>query len=78
MTSNERFYINCISEVMIMKREILKFLKEEEGLTMVEYAIAGALVAAGAATAFNYLGGAVKAQIMNLYTWVSTGNGAAG
>ncbi len=56
-----------------MKQQILKFLREEEGLTMVEYAIAGALVAAGAATAFSLLGGAVKAQIMNLYNWVSTG-----
>ena len=69
---------NCVAEVMIMKREILKFLKEEEGLTMVEYAIAGAMVAAGAVVAFSLLGGAVKAQIMNLYSWVSTGTGTAG
>ena len=62
---------NCVSEVMIMKREILKFLKEEEGLTMVEYAIAGALVAAGAAIAFYNLGSAVFNKITALVGWVN-------
>jgi len=35
------------------------FLMEEEGLTIVEYAIGGALVAAGAVLAFSNLGEAV-------------------
>lgn len=39
-----------------MKNELMKFLRDEQGLTMVEYAIAGGLVGAGAITAFNVLG----------------------
>ena len=39
------------------------FLRDEEGLTMVEYAIAGALIAVGAGIAFGLLGGAVKNQV---------------
>jgi pilus assembly protein Flp/PilA len=42
------------------------FLKEEEGLTMVEYAIAGALVAAATVTAFTSLGQSVIARITDL------------
>ena len=34
----------------------LAFLREEEGLTTVEYAIAGGLVGAGVIAAFNALG----------------------
>jgi len=39
-----------------MKNELMKFLRDEQGLTMVVYAIAGGLVGAGAITAFNVLG----------------------
>ena len=39
-----------------MKSMILAFLRDEEGLTTVEYAIAGGLVGAGAIGAFNLLG----------------------
>jgi pilus assembly protein Flp/PilA len=42
----------------------MTFLREEEGLTMVEYAIAGGLVGAGAILAFNLLGVEV-ARIIN-------------
>jgi len=49
-----------------MKKKIMKFLRDEEGLTTVEYAVAGALVAAAVAVAFTGLGGAVTAQILNL------------
>ena len=38
-----------------MKKFIVAFLKDEEGLTMVEYAIAGALVSIAAVTAFTNL-----------------------
>jgi len=41
----------------------MKFLKDEEGLTMVEYAIAGGLVGAGAVAAFRALGGEVSRVI---------------
>ncbi len=49
-----------------MKSKIMKFLRDEQGLTTVEYAVAGALVAAAVVVAFTNLGGAVGAQITNL------------
>jgi len=39
-----------------MKHEIMYFLQDEEGLTTVEYAIAGALVGAAVIGAFQALG----------------------
>jgi len=50
------------------------FLKEEEGLTIVEYAVGGALIAAGAVTAFGDLGDSVCAQIDNLSTALDAGS----
>jgi pilus assembly protein Flp/PilA len=49
-----------------MKNLIVAFLRDEEGLTMVEYAIAGALVAAGAVTAFKLLGTNIVTEITAL------------
>jgi pilus assembly protein Flp/PilA len=54
-----------------MKNFIVAFLKNEEGLTMVEYAIAGGLVAAALAAAFTNLGGAILAQITALTGFVN-------
>ena len=56
---------------MNIKTMLINFIKDEEGLTMVEYAIAGALVAGGAAAAFTLLGGAISTAINNLLTWVN-------
>ena len=50
----------------MMTGYIRAFLREEEGLTMVEYAIAGALVAAATVTAFTNLGASVIAKITDL------------
>jgi pilus assembly protein Flp/PilA len=55
-----------------VKTLIARFLKEEEGLTMVEYAIAGALVAATAVTVFTDLGNAIVTRITALVTAVNT------
>jgi len=55
-----------------MKKFIVAFLKDEEGLTMVEYAIAGALVSIAAVTAFTNLGTAVAARINALVTAVGS------
>jgi pilus assembly protein Flp/PilA len=55
-----------------MKQFIVSFLKDEEGLTMVEYAIAGALIAAGAAAAFLTLGQSVSNKIGVLDADVNT------
>lgn len=57
---------------------VVTFLREEEGLTMVEYAIAGALVAAGCAIAFSNLGTAVFNRIQDLVGWVDGSNTGAG
>ncbi|WP_419534909.1 Flp family type IVb pilin [Endozoicomonas sp.] len=45
---------------MNVKQWVNDFLKEEDGLTTVEYAVAGGVVAAAVVTAFTDLGGQVK------------------
>ena len=42
---------------------IIKFLREEEALTTVEYAVAGGLITAGAIAGFVALGGEVDRVI---------------
>ena len=54
-----------------MKNALVSLWKEEEGLTMVEYCIAGGLVAAGAAVAFTNLGKAINTTITNLITYMT-------
>ena len=49
---------------------ILNFLRDEEGLTTVEYAIAGSLVAAAVAGAFTTLGTNVLNKITALAGFV--------
>ena len=53
-----------------MKKALIALWKDEEGLTMVEYCIAGGLVAAGAAIAFSNLGGAISSHIQTLITYM--------
>jgi pilus assembly protein Flp/PilA len=48
---------------MFTKKALLAFLRDEEGLTTVEYAIAGGLVGAGVILAFDLLGGEVARVI---------------
>jgi pilus assembly protein Flp/PilA len=55
-----------------MKRFIVAFLEDEQGLTMVEYAIAGALVSIAAVTAFTNLGTAIATKIGDLVSAVNT------
>jgi pilus assembly protein Flp/PilA len=59
---------------MNLKKAIADFIKDEEGLTMVEYAIAGGLVAAGAVIAFGTLGTNVQTNIEGLATDVAAAN----
>ena len=51
-------------------KSILEFLKDEDGLTMIEYAVAGGVIALGAATAFSTLGTAVEGKIDGITTAV--------
>ena len=56
-----------------MRKELLAFLRDEEGLTMVEYAVAGSLVAAGAVAAFTGLGKQIALSIDYLASLMVTG-----
>ena len=47
-----------------MKNKIMQFVRDEQGLTTVEYAIAGGLVGAGVILAFSNLGTQV-ARVIN-------------
>ncbi len=49
-----------------MKDKILTFLREEDGLTIVEYAVAAGLITAAVAAAFFALGGTVNGIIVAL------------
>jgi len=60
-----------------MKIALGALWREEEGLTMVEYCIAGGLVAAGAAVAFTNLGAAINTTITNLITYMNLAPNAA-
>ena len=56
---------------MFNKKALLAFLRDEEGLTTVEYAIAGGLVGAGVIVAFATLGEEVGRVIEELWTAIS-------
>ena len=45
------------------KTSVLKFINDEDGLTIVEYAVAGGLITLGAVAAFITLGTNVKTAI---------------
>ncbi|AMS16499.1 MULTISPECIES: Flp family type IVb pilin [Pseudomonas] len=49
-----------------IKTSVLAFIKDEEGLTIVEYAVAGGLITLGAVAAFVTLGGNVATAITSL------------
>jgi pilus assembly protein Flp/PilA len=51
-----------------MKNAINKFLQDEEGLTTVEYAVAGGLIAGATILAFRALGVTVEAIITTIDT----------
>jgi pilus assembly protein Flp/PilA len=50
-----------------MRNSVVTFLRDEQGLTMVEYAVAGTLICLAAVGAFRALGTQVANQI-NLIT----------
>ena len=54
-----------------MRDKVLSFLRDEQGLTTVEYAMAGALVAVTLALAFSNLGLAVGQVINNMTAAIS-------
>ncbi|MNE75060.1 Flp/Fap pilin component [compost metagenome] len=44
----------------------MKFIKDEDGLTIVEYAVAGGLITAAVVGAFTLLGGVVDTRIREI------------
>ncbi|MNE54761.1 Flp/Fap pilin component [compost metagenome] len=49
-----------------IKASVVKFVKDEDGLTIVEYAVAGGLITIAVVGAFMALGTAVETGILNL------------
>ncbi len=49
-----------------LTQQLKDFLQDEQGLTTVEYAIAGGLVGAAVIAAFKLLGGAVNTEITGI------------
>lgn len=58
---------------MLIIKELNRLLNDEEGLTTVEYAVAGALVAAAVVVAFVDLGEQVGTTINELCADLATG-----
>jgi pilus assembly protein Flp/PilA len=64
-----------------MKKALVALWKDEEGLTMVEYAVAGGMIAAAGVLAFQALGVSVTGVItylQGLLAQVPGGGGAGG
>lgn len=53
-------------EIQKIKEAVVKFIKDEEGLTIVEYAVAGGLITVAVVAAFIVLGGNVNTRITSL------------
>jgi pilus assembly protein Flp/PilA len=56
-----------------MGKYLVAFLRDESGLTMVEYAVAGTLITLAAVTAFTTLGNNVATRISQIASVVSKG-----
>jgi pilus assembly protein Flp/PilA len=61
-----------------MGKYLTAFLRDEEGLTMVEYAVAGSLITLAAATAFGNLGTAVTTKITSIVSVLNAAGGGGG
>ena len=57
-----------------MKEQVLKFIRDEEGLTMVEYAIAGSLVGMACVFAFTTLGNNIGEKVGDMADVVLNGS----
>lgn len=56
-----------------MKKQVLAFLRDEEGLTIVEYAVAAGLISAAVVFAFTQLGQTILAVINGLIAALTNG-----
>ncbi|WP_417529688.1 Flp family type IVb pilin [Marinobacter lipolyticus] len=48
------------------KEKVVQFIRDEEGLELSEYAVAGSLIVLGAVAAFTLLGGNIATVIDNI------------
>ena len=62
-------------ELQKIKQAVVRFIKDEEGLTVVEYAVAGGLIALTVVAAFTVLGEGVGTTINNLAACLGAGDG---
>lgn len=62
---------HCINTRKKMKDKTMNFLHDEEGLTTVEYAMAGALIAAALVATFQALGLSVAGVVGNMAALVN-------
>lgn len=60
-----------------IKTLVLKFVEDEDGLTIVEYAVAGGLITVGVVVAFTTLGQNVNVQIKALCNAIAGNGGTA-
>jgi len=58
-------------KIMTMKNKIRAFIHDQGGLTIVEYAVAAALITIGVAGSFTILGGTVDGVITALNTAIT-------
>ncbi|CAI8877991.1 Flp family type IVb pilin [Pseudomonas sp. IT-P4] len=58
-----------------IKASLVKFVKDEDGLTIVEYAVAGGLITLAVVTAFTTLGTAITTQLGRLAACMGAGTG---
>ncbi|VVO17689.1 Flp family type IVb pilin [Pseudomonas fluorescens] len=59
--------------IQSIKTSVLKFIKDEDGLTIVEYAVAGGLITVAAVAAFITLGTNVNSKIECMHKAVGVG-----
>lgn len=59
--------------IALLNQEFLAFVRDEKGLSVTEYAVAGGLVAAVAATAFSGLGSSITTKITAIAATVAAG-----
>ncbi|MBV2134522.1 Flp family type IVb pilin [Pseudomonas sp. MAP12] len=65
-------------ELQTIKQAMVKFIKDEEGLTVVEYAVAGGLISLAVVAAFQLLGTNVGIVINALAGIIGATPGAGG
>lgn len=61
-------------EIQKIKEAVVEFIKDEDGLTVVEYAVAGGLIAAVTVAAFRALGVTVTGVINGINGELTTGS----